>query len=340
MPLGPPFSGAALGAAGPSLGPPYSGAALGIPGSALGPPFSGPSVGIPGVSVGPPFSGAAEALSPLEYAPLKDVTGSVALKELVEVSDAPRIAFIRRSVPGPGYLWDDQFVTTILVGGGAFHTSTLIGKSGQILRLAGDLDVADAEISRTGALTVKSDLNLLLTARSQAISFNEVGDLQLDTPFFSTPNLTVIAAINESLEKASPAAGTEFMNAASGTLVAGTLVSLNGTGTVAEASAAADNTASRWAGALEVVTPLGISGRVLYEGEAIMRFAAGEGVGPHGKKPVFLSVTAGLATLTAPSGSGQVVELVGYVQDSSSYVDGSGGTMLVQIVRAQRRVLP
>jgi len=340
MPLGPPTSGFLAVLPSSVVGPPTSGPTAGVLGISLGPPTGGPTAGVPGTVLGPPTSGPALETPALEYAPLKDVSGSVVPKDLVETTDAPKIAYIRRSLAGPGVLWDDQFVTEILIGGGFFHTSTTIGKAGQTLRMAGDLDIGDDEISRVGSLTVKSDLALALSARGQSVEFNEAGDTQLNTPFFSNANLSVVAAINESLAKVTSAAGSPFVNAASGTLVAGTLVSPNGTGSVAEASAAADDVASRWAGALEASTLLGASGRVIYEGEALMNFAAGEGVGPHGKKPVFMSVTPGLATLTAPGATGQVVELVGFVQDSSSYVNGSGGTMLVQIVRAQRRVLP
>jgi len=289
--------------------------------------------------MGPPFSGLTEELDPIPQPPVRLDDDAVSYREFVEATNFALIAYIVRESVGDASLWADQVVTTIAIGGGASHTSTLIGRAGQTVRLAGTLDVQDDAITPAVPYLVSSAVDLELSAHGTGTNLNEVGDTNLNVPYYSSAGLSVVAAINEGLNKPVRFTASELLNGSGGVLSLGTLVQISATGTVGLATAAADDADSELVGSAAASTPVGVLGKIAYEGEIPVKFTAGEGVGVHAKKPVFLSAVAGFGTLTAPVGNGEVELLVGYVVDDSAYADGSGGTMLVSTARAQRRVL-
>lgn len=340
MPLGPPTEGPLDSVPAASLGAPVEGVVDLVPLENMGPPIEGEVEYIPGASLGPPFDADVVMAMPDPILPIKDLAATARLKELVEASDAVEIAYIQRVTSGPACLWDDDNVTTIQIGGGAEHLTTSIGKAGVPVLIGGALTVQDSSLLSGLPMELGSDSVLSLEGRSGSVPVNDAVDANLNTPFFSSTALSFVEAINEALVKTAGYLAESFTNDSGSLLVAGTCVYLSAQGLVEEADASADAAPANWLGVFVVDTAHGAAGKVAYEGEIAVKLAPGEGVGPHEKKPIYLATTAGFGTLTAPSGSGEVILLLGYVIDDTGYDDALGGTMLVQTVRAQRRVNP
>jgi hypothetical protein len=322
------------------MGIPFPGGIEVIPSSSLGSPFPSDIEAIPGSSMGPAFEEEILVTDPDPVLPIKDVTGSIVPKEIIEQADALKVAYIKRETSGPAYMWDDDNVTTIQIGGGANHSSTTIGKRTGTIRIAEQLDLQDSSLLMSGPMQVGSDDLLILGARGETIQVNEPGNTNLNTPFYSSVSLSIIAAINEAISKPARYLADIFTNAETFQINEGACVYLAVQGSVLEASATADNAASVCIGAVSADIAAGEDGPVAYEGEITIKFAPGEGTLSHARKPVYLSTTDGYGTLTAPSSSGNVILLLGYVVDDTGYDNTAGGTMLVQRVRAQRRVIP
>lgn len=259
-----------------------------------------------------------------------------------EISDNEivAIAFIRRSNSGPALLWTDPVTTFITIGGGAAQEEISIGGAATVVTLNANIAIEATRISRTGALRVGSGGGVVTTfsgLTGAAIAFNDGVDQDYDTELLEP---TLIGVLNELLVRPATALEQSYVKVGSGTLAVGTPVHMASSSGMDVASAAADTIPANFLGLLQQVTAPTASGMVATSGRRPGLFAAGEGVGPHARKEVFLSVTAGLCTLVAPSGSGQVVVLIGYVADDSAYSNGAGGTMVVEMVRDGKRVLP
>lgn len=259
-----------------------------------------------------------------------------------EISDDEivAVAVISRLNSGPALLWTDPVTTYITIGGGAAQEQISIGGATTVVTLNANVVVEQTRVSRTGALRVGAGGGFVTTLSGltgAAIQFNDGVDLDYD-PELLEP--TLVGVLNELLGRPATALEKSYTNANAGTLAVGTPVYMVSNTSVDVASAAADTLPANFLGLLQESTLTTALGRVATSGRRLARFAAGEGVGPHVRKEVFLSTTAGFCTLVAPSGSGQVVVLVGFVADDSAYNNGTGGTMVVEMIRDGKRVLP
>jgi len=328
----------AQGIAGTALSVAYDEASQGIPGVALGSAYEEAAQGIPGRSL----SSGHEALAvdaEIAFGILRRGSGVTVTSEIEQFDEAANIAFVRRETAGPASAYDDAFTELINIGGGLSHTETRLGKAGERIIVSRDIVIEDDKISKAGDVLFAADLDLTLSARDNSVTLNESADTQLNTPFHTGAVLPLTQAINESLLKAAKTLARPFVNGAGLTLSLGTLVALDASGGVVEANATSNNAVSRPLGSANASILAAATGEVAYEGQVTVKFASGEGVGPHGGARVYLDTTAGFGTLVAPSASGNVRELIGTVINSSGYTDGSGGTMVVQRVTGQRKVI-
>lgn len=271
---------------------------------------------------------------------LKRIADSAAHHRELEDNEVTVVALIRRSVPGPGTLWADPVTTYITIGGGAAQEGIAIGSALTVVTLNANVAVEQTRISRAGALTVGADGGFVTKFSGRAgaqIAMNDGVDLSYDPELLQT---SLIGILNELLTRPATALEKAYPNVNAGSLAIGTAVYVASSFGVDAASAAADTTAANFLGLLQQITAPAASGLVATSGRRLGLFAAGEGVGPHVMKEVFLSPTAGFCTLVAPSGSGQVVVLIGFVADDSAYNNGTGGTMVVELIRDGKRVLP
>lgn len=254
-------------------------------------------------------------------------------------SDTAVVATIRRVTVEEAHAGSTDLATTLFVGGGAANSLVRVGKSDQSISMSADVTVTNAAISKTGSLVLGGS-ELTLTARSATLGLNDVGDETFDTSFFSSAGLSLLAAVNEATLKRAPSVDGAYTNSSGGTLEAGEVVALAAVQSIARASAAANDSLSRVLGVTQAQILDSAQGRVSHEGLVPMLFAAGEGAGDHATARVYLSAAApGRGTLTAPLSSGNVLQLLGVVADSSAYDNALGGTMLVHLLRGPRRAI-
>jgi len=262
------------------------------------------------------------------------------VSELAE-GEIAAIARLERGTSGSADLWTDNNVTDIKIGGGSNQGLISIGNSGNSILLNGfsAMTITQLLISNAGTLDVGSSSapNVAsLGGRGVTFPVNGLADLVTDVTVLPP---SFVAAINELLDRPAVAVENDFTNDNAGTLVVGTAVYVSGEDAVDEADASTDAVAADLAGLMQESTLTSATGAVATSGRKLGKFAPGEGVGPHANARVFLSATAGFLTLTAPSTSGNVVLLVGYVADDTGYDNGAGGTMTIQLIRGQKRVV-
>ena len=232
----------------------------------------------------------------------------------------------------------DDVTTSIEVGGGASHNSTVIGASGTALNINNEflIDATTLE-SLTGDLTISTGSDQL-SIRSSGVDtpINAPGDTTFNSYY---GDVSLIEAVNTLLRSHAKAITANLDDGSGAGLDEGTVVYVPGTGEVNAADASSDNAASLAVGVTYEDISASGTGEIATEGVCAVRFEAGEGVGPHAGSVVYLSETEGYGTLTAPSGSGSVVHRVGTVLDTDSYDTGAGGIMQVVLqIGAERRV--
>lgn len=271
---------------------------------------------------------------------LRRVADSASHSVTLAEEEIAAVATIARTQAGPAYLWDDDFTTTIKIGGGLNQGLITIGSAITTVRLNESIDVTQAKISRNGALAVRAvgvGNTLTLSGHGTSIPLNDVANIQPSAELLKT---SLVGLVNELLTRPTTGVSTTYTNTTGGLLAKGTVVCIAAQNAVKAASPASDNADSFAIGVLEEDTADTVDGAVISSGLVDVLFAAGEGASPAANSPVFLSTTAGLGTLTPPSATGQVVVLIGYVKNSTGYSNVSGGTMSVQLKLGSRRVLP
>lgn len=341
--VGPIFSGLADGVPTQTVGPIFQVDADGAPARVVGPVLFAFATGAPAWGASPIFLTETTSFDALVgYRPTRVPVDAARIKEIAE-NDVLGLRSIQTRILGTQTgLWFDDSVTTIQIGGGASQGLITIGRAGGDTQLVGGLHVITQGAYRRGLgdLTIGPENAIdRLSLRSLGVTkaLNAVGSLALSPEFTSA---SLLGAVNELLERPALATETDYQNTTGGLLELGTAVAVFDTGEIQEADASADDDLSRFLGLLQADTADTALGPVATTGRRTAKFAPGEGTGPHANKLAYLSTTAGYLTLTAPSGSGNVVLPVGYVADDSAYDNGLGGTMEVQLVRASKRVLP
>ena len=327
---------------------PHAGPVLDLPLESLPDAYSGPVLdeplaSLPYVFSGPVIEGELESIDILSPTTpvrlLRLAPDKVNLVEIAE-TEVARIGRIRRTVAGNVGLFDDDFVTTIQIGGGGAQQQRIsIGGASQTALLNGNLSLSSSKVSRTGDLTlgtVGASLPLTLGGRGVQKTLNDAVDLVPD-PELLKPS--IVGLLNELRTRPSSSTEKALLNGTGGLLDLGTAVFMVDELEIAEADASADDDLALFLGLLQEDTADAALGLVATSGRRTAKFTAGEGVGPHANKIVYLDTTVGFCTLVAPAVTGNVVLELGYVADDSSYSDSLGGTMEVQLVRGSKRVL-
>lgn len=338
------------------LGPVQHGTSSFVPASSSGPVQYGNASYIPAVGLGPVQHGnasyvPASSLGPVQYGTtpesvitrlVRRATNRAYVQVVDEPNDIVLVGRIQSVTKIAASAWTDDNVSTIQIGGGAAQERVTIGKAGALsgTRFAAGPNFTDAGIESSLSLMFEAIGANDLTIRSlgQDFPLNDASNLSLDTDY--SPRTSVVGALNQLRVLPRPTVGNFYTNGAGSTLQIGEAVQISANLTVSRATAAADNDSAKFIGVVERVTAIGLQARVLTEGPVSALFPAGMGAGDLSKSPVYLHTAVGLLTLTPPNGVGQVVLEVGWVLDSTGYVTGTGGLMLVMLSRGPKRVLP
>lgn len=307
-----------------------------LPPSSLSAPLPVTVSIIPSKSVSPAALLTVAAVTPTPRPPLHRVMAR-AHTRLLHDTDETAIATIRRVSTGSTRAWDGDADETLQIGGGALNTLIRIGRTSSSVRLSDTFVVTASALEQEGSFGVAGD-RLALTARSQSVDLNTALDAQFDAQFYSSVALSLLAAINEAIDKRASAVDGVWTNASGAQLDVGTLVAPSPTGVVLASAAADDDLAKLHGVSLESIAD-GADGRIGCAGRFSVKFGPGEGASDHAAREVYLSATPGFGTLTPPSGAAQVVLSIGVVADSSAYDDTLGGTMEVHLLRSAPKVL-
>ena len=124
------------------------------------------------------------------------------------------------------------------------------------------------------------------------------------------------------------------MTGGAGGITANRFVYTSANNTVLHADASADATA-RSIGVAENAIAAAATGVIKVAGLVSVFFSAGlTAINPN--EPVFLSETAGEATNVAPTTSGSIQQVMGYIKDAAGYNNGAGSVHEITLYNGRR----
>ena len=257
------------------------------------------------------------------------VRSSGAHKQELDPADSLIAPSISRETAGIADVCTDDTVEDIEIGvdaavGTIFFAATDLSVEG--------VSVQSETVSFSEDSSVGSDGILSVTARGASVQWTDAVETALDPAYTAA---SILGAVNQAttLSSALPA-GSAYTNSSGSDFSEGELVAITGT-TIALADATTNNALSFVAGALAADTPDTESGQVHKCGLVNILLGPAEG-SPAAGDVVFLSTTAGLGTLSAPSAALTVIVELGVIVDPLAYSNSGGGLVSV-LLNLQRR---
>lgn len=159
-------------------------------------------------------------------------------------------------------------------------------------------------------------------------------------PALTTTAQTIIEAINEvAAATAGASEGIEVtLTAGAGGITANRGVYISANNTVLHSDASADATARYFGIAPSAITAAATG--VIKMGGVVSAFFSAGLTAIAANEQVWLSETAGEFTNVAPTTSGSVRQLVGYIKDAAAYNNGAGSAHEIVMVRGERFINP